>query len=69
MGMADLVIDSNSGNISVEIGHGKKDKGVLQIRRTMRETSSKYGVLICGTHGPEVKDNVLCLPLREFLCL
>jgi len=68
-GMADLVIAHNSGNTSVEIGLGKKDKGVLQIRRTMRETSSKYGILICGTHGPEVKDNVLSLPLRVFLCL
>ncbi|MCK5772260.1 MAG: ATP-binding protein [Thermoplasmata archaeon] len=68
-GMADLVVEDIDLHISIEIGSGRKGDGPVQLRKTMRETSSKFGILICDVQRPELNNNILKLPLREFLCL
>ncbi len=68
-GMADLVVADIGGHISIEIGSGRKGDVPVQLKKTMRETSSKFGILTCNVQRPELEKDILKLPLKEFLCL
>ncbi len=68
-GMADLVVQEIDQSVSIEIGSGRKGGGPVQLRKTMRETSSKFGILICDVKRAELNRDILKIPLKEFLCL
>ena len=68
-GMADLILEYGDKNISVEIGSGKKVKGPRQLKKTIAKSGSDYGILVSSREEVEVAENILTIPIREFLSL
>ena len=68
-GHADFVLNYRNNIIVIEVGYGKKEEGFRQVRRTMRETNSRCGLVVSGSQKVELRGNIIKIPLRHFLCL
>ena len=68
-GHADFVLNYRNNVIVIEVGYGKKEDGFRQVRRTMRETNSRCGLVVSGSRRVELRGNIIKIPLRHFLCL
>lgn len=68
-GLADLIIDYGETRVALEVGSGRKEGGPAQLKRTMARSNSDYGMLVSGRDELEIKDNIVMVPLREFLCI
>ncbi len=68
-GHADFVFENKEGKIVIEVGSGKKEHGTAQVKRSLRETKAKIGLLAAECDDIEQNNNVVKIPLKEFLCI
>ena len=68
-GLADFIVKTPSGNVAFEVGYGKKDNGMRQLKNTMKRVSCSYGILIADIPDLSLERDIIKIPLREFFCL